>query len=69
MRKRKIKLAMKIGGKDRVRDIGPHEWQKLAVELGLEPESLLARVALMAAAIPDQASALRERGRRASPTQ
>jgi len=61
MREQKIKLAMKIGGKYRVRDIGPHEWQKLAVELGLDPDSVLARVARMAAAIPDQASALRER--------
>ena len=58
-----IKLAMKIGGKYRVRDIGPHEWQKCAAELELDPESVLARVARMAAAIPDQASALRDRER------
>jgi serine/threonine-protein kinase HipA len=61
MPEQKIKLAMKIGGKYRVRDIGPYAWQKCATELRLDPESVLAGVARMAAAIPDQVSALRER--------
>ncbi len=61
MREQKIKLAMKIGGKYRVRDIGAHEWQKCAGELELDPDPVLARVAGMAASIPDQVSALRER--------
>lgn len=61
MREQKIKLAMKIGGKYRVRDIGPYAWQKCATELRVDPESVLAGVARMAAAIPDQVSALRER--------
>lgn len=58
MREQKIKLAMKIGGKYRMRDIGSHEWRKCASELALDPESVLARVARMAATIPDQVSAL-----------
>lgn len=60
MREQKIKLAMKIGGKYRVRDIGPYAWQKCATELGLDPESVLARVVRMAAVIPDQVSALQK---------
>lgn len=61
MPEQKIKLAMKIGGKYRVRDVGPHAWHKCATELRLDPDSVLAGVARMAAAIPDQVSALREK--------
>ena len=47
--------------KQDVRDIGPYAWQKFARELTLDPDSVLARVAQMAGAIPDQVSALRDR--------
>ncbi len=58
---RKIKLAMKIGGKYRVREVGPHEWQKLTLQLNLEPDEVNAAVLRMAKAMPDLAASLRRR--------
>lgn len=53
---RKLKLAMKIGGKYRLHEIGVHQWQKLGVELGLVQGELDARVLQMATALPDLAA-------------
>jgi serine/threonine-protein kinase HipA len=53
---KKAKLAMKIGGEYRLRDIGPSEWRKLATELRLDPEAVIERARGMAHALPDHLS-------------
>lgn len=60
---RKMKLAMKIGGKYRVHEIGAHQWRKLAQEVGLDRDALVARIARMAESLPDQASDVLRRSR------
>ncbi len=59
----RIKLAMKIGGKYRIRDIGPRQWSRLAEDSGLDPESMLARVAELAALLPAKMDEILERAR------
>jgi serine/threonine-protein kinase HipA len=54
----KLKLAMKIGGKYRLREIGAHEWRKLAGTLRLDPDETVRRVRRIAQAIPDLSSSL-----------
>jgi serine/threonine-protein kinase HipA len=54
---RKAKLAMKIGGKYRLRDVGLAEWRKLAAELRLDAESLMERARGMAESLPDYLAA------------
>jgi serine/threonine-protein kinase HipA len=49
----KAKLAMKIGGEYRLRNIGLRHWQKLAAEVRTDADSLIARIRVMAAATPD----------------
>jgi len=46
-----IKLAMKIGGKYRIRDIGPTEWTELARGLGLDEEATVERIGSLAATL------------------
>jgi serine/threonine-protein kinase HipA len=59
----KLTLAMKIGGKYRVGDIGPYQFRKLAADLELDEEEVLVRTHDMAARLPDQATLLlREMG-------
>lgn len=58
---RKLKLAMKVGGKYRLHEIGAHAWVKLAVELGRDPEEVRTRVARMCAALPDLAESVQRR--------
>jgi len=53
---RKLKLAMKIGGKYRLHEIGVHAWGKLAVELRRDPDELLEQIARMCSALPDLAA-------------
>ena len=48
----RARLAMKLGGKYRLRDISPHSWEKVAGDLGLDPEALVRRVLAMADALP-----------------
>lgn len=48
----KLKLAMKIGGEYRLRDIGLRQWDKLARELGFKSEAVLTRVDLIAGRLP-----------------
>jgi serine/threonine-protein kinase HipA len=52
----KLKLAMKIGGKYRLRDIGRGEWEALAKDSRLPFEQLLEDGCSMARALPDAAS-------------
>jgi len=56
----KAKLAMKIGGEYRLRNIGLRHWQKLATALRLDDAELIDRIRAMAQAIPDQAAAIQE---------
>jgi serine/threonine-protein kinase HipA len=49
----KVKLAMKIGGTYRLRDIGPRQWYKLATGLHLNPERVLERLKHFAKIVPD----------------
>jgi serine/threonine-protein kinase HipA len=37
----KLKLAMKVGGTYRLRDIGPDQWAKLETELKLETDRVM----------------------------
>jgi len=52
----KLKLAMKIGGKYRVRDIGAHQWSKSLRELRVDVDAVLVRIRTMAEALPDLAA-------------
>ena len=55
---------MKIGGKYRIREIGRHEWRKLAAELRLDEDRLLTSVEDLATRIPDLAASLLTRVRK-----
>jgi serine/threonine-protein kinase HipA len=63
VRARKLKLAMKIGGKYRVEDIGRYQFRKLAIELDLDAEEVLSRIHGMALRLPDLAAGLLRRMR------
>ena len=54
----KVKLAMKVGGEYRLRNIGLRHWQRLATELRLDDAKLIDRIRAMAQAMPDQATAI-----------
>jgi serine/threonine-protein kinase HipA len=49
----KIRSAMKIGGAYRIRDIGPRQWRKLAMELRLDADRLMTRIGDLAGTLPD----------------
>jgi serine/threonine-protein kinase HipA len=49
----RAKLAMKIGGEYRLRNIGLRHWRKLAADVHIDAESLITRIRAMAAAMPD----------------
>jgi serine/threonine-protein kinase HipA len=57
----KLKLAMKIGGTYRLRDIGKAHLHALATDLGLDPEGALKRAHALAARLPDAMTVVRER--------
>lgn len=57
----RLKSAMKLGGEYCLRDIGPRQWRKLARELRLEPDAVLARIDALAVRLPDLASDVRRR--------
>jgi len=57
----KARLAMKIGGTYRLRDIGISQWKKLAAELRLDADSLISRIAEFAELLPVQADEVRKR--------
>lgn len=52
---RKLKLAMKIGGKYRLHEIGVHAWNKFAAELGRDPDQIRAMLQSLCAELPDRA--------------
>lgn len=51
----KVKLAMKIGGSYRLRDIRLRQWEKLAAESHLDVEGIVVRIKKLAQALPDHA--------------
>ena len=55
-----VKLAMKIGGEYRLRNIGLRHWQKLAAALRLDDARLIDRIRAMAQAMPDKAAAIQK---------
>jgi len=61
---RKLTLAMKIGGTYRLHDIGVHAWQKLAKEVGRDPEAERAKIFAMCEALPDLCAEVHARTKR-----
>ena len=59
----RAKLAMKLGGKYRLRDISARDWEKLADELGLKQNAVSERVLAMAEALPAAADGVRRQMR------
>ena len=59
-----LELAMRIGGTYRLRDIAGQQWQKLARELGLDPDEVVAGVTGLARALPDLAGEALDRCRK-----
>ena len=55
-----IKLAMKIGGEYRLRDIGLKHWARFSVENRLDPEMVRGRIAQMALRLADEAASVRD---------
>jgi serine/threonine-protein kinase HipA len=53
----KVKLAMKIGGHYQLSAIGRRAWERLSVDLRLDPAATVGRVAAMAAATADALAA------------
>jgi serine/threonine-protein kinase HipA len=53
---RRVKLAMKIGGEYRLRNIGLRHWQRLATELRLDQVTIIDRIRVMASTLPDHAT-------------
>jgi len=52
----RVRLAMKIGGKYRIRDIGRRQWERLAGDLRLDPEETVDRVVELARLVPERSS-------------
>ncbi|MDH3444479.1 MAG: type II toxin-antitoxin system HipA family toxin [Deltaproteobacteria bacterium] len=57
----KLKLAMKLGGKYRLRDISARSWEKLSEELRMDKKGITGRVCEMARKLPVEAWAIRKR--------
>ncbi|QYU67635.1 HipA domain-containing protein [Leptolyngbya sp. 15MV] len=55
----RIKLAMKLGGRYRVRDIAARNWDTLAHEAGTDPDRVAGRVGDMIERLPDAAEGVR----------
>ncbi|MBM4296446.1 MAG: type II toxin-antitoxin system HipA family toxin [Deltaproteobacteria bacterium] len=55
----KLKLAMKLGGKYRIRDISARSWEKLSEELRLDKKKVARRICQMASKLPVEARAVR----------
>jgi serine/threonine-protein kinase HipA len=49
----RVKLAMKVGDKYRLRDIGRREWGKLSSDLTIDADELTGKLIQMAEALPD----------------
>ncbi len=50
----RVKLAMKVGDKYRLRDITAREWRKAATDFRMDPEAVVARVVRMTEEMPDR---------------
>ena len=50
----RVKLAMKIGDRYRLQQVGLREWHKLAADLRLDANAVIARLTRMAREIPDR---------------
>jgi serine/threonine-protein kinase HipA len=61
----RAKLAMKVGGKYRLRDIGRHSWSKFARENKLNEEEVRLAVETMTRRLPDEALSLASELRKA----
>ncbi len=57
----KLKLAMKLGGKYRLRDISARSWKKLSEELRLDKKEVVRRICEMAGKLPLETQAIRKR--------
>jgi serine/threonine-protein kinase HipA len=57
----KAKLAMKIGGEYRIRNVGIRQWRKLATELQRDPDTLIGRITQFADALPAHADKIKKR--------
>jgi serine/threonine-protein kinase HipA len=55
----KAKLAMKIGGEYRLRNIRLRHWKRFATDLRLDEAWLMERIGTMAASLPDHATSIR----------
>lgn len=55
---RKMKLAMRIGGHDRLREIQPRHFEKLAISCRYSQDALLAALSDLAMRLPDEGSAI-----------
>ncbi|WP_420346548.1 type II toxin-antitoxin system HipA family toxin [Pelagibius sp.] len=56
----KLKLAMKIGRNYRLRDVGPNDWRRFAMDVRLDPDAVVGRLAVLAEQLPDDAIAVRD---------
>jgi len=56
----KLKLAMKLVGKYRLRDITARSWEKLSDELHLDKQEIARRVSEMAGRLPHEAQTVRK---------
>lgn len=54
----RARLAMKIGGKYRLRDISPRSWEQVADELGLDRQAIMQRIQAMTDALPSTAASV-----------
>ena len=63
---KKMKLAMRIGGHYRLREIQPRHFEELATSCRYSPDALLAALADLATRLPDEASAIIAELRKAS---
>jgi serine/threonine-protein kinase HipA len=52
----RVKLAMKIGDRYRLKDIGLREWRRLAAEVRVETDALIDRIDYITGAAPDLAT-------------
>ena len=56
----KLNLAMKLGGKYRLKDVGARCWEKLSKEVRLDKKQVARRVCEMAGTLPVEAQAIRK---------
>lgn len=57
----RARLAMKVGGEYRLRDIGIRQWRKLAATMALDPDQVVGRVVRMTELLPEAVSEVRQR--------